>query len=266
MNCLPKRTVLLLASALLLLPSSGIASQEIRGLVSELGSLAPVEEAVVTLFRVTEGTAGLIPVASGLSKPDGAFALTGNGTGTYRVQATHFDLSSLFSSMMALDYLGVEDDVPLLIPARPRIPAPGHPEVARPVLVLHDVELNLGAAARVVPSGEPVVPQPLLMEAAARALGGLQGQLLDAESGRPIPRAPVRLGDGRQQRITDEEGRFAFHALQPGHYLVEVAPLGYTHRSDEVEVSGGRDVLLQLRVATEGGGTGGDRRGGGGGR
>lgn len=243
MNRLRKSPVLLLASTLLLSPS-GVASQEVRGLVAEQGSLTPIEEAVVTLFRVAGGTADLLPVASGLSKPDGAFSLTGNGTGIYRVQATHFDLTSPLSSIMSLDHMGVEDDVALLIPARSRTPAQGRPEVAR-----------------IVPSGEPVAPQPVLMEAASRALGGLRGRLLDAESGRPIPQTAVRLGDGRQQRITDEEGRFAFHALQPGRYLLEVAPLGYAVHSDEVEVSGGQNVLLELRIENVGGAIGGDGRG-----
>jgi hypothetical protein len=330
MNGPQKPLALLLASALFLLLPPGVSGQEIRGLVAEQGSLDPVDQAVVTLFRVTEGTGDLIPVASSPSGSDGAFALQGDGAGVYRVQATHFDLSSPLSPEMAMGPGEVEDDVALLVPSRllmlaqscPEtslqaggavvagvirdglseiplsgarvvvrwlgqdgfeemaaqsdaggryllcgVPAAGflqfrgellgqtgeweEVEVARPAFVLHDVEMTLGTTARIAPPGERVVQERILMEATARGLGDLRGQLLDAESGRPIPQAAIRLGEGRQQRVTDEEGRFAFHALQPGRYLLEIAHLGYSVQSDEVEVPGGRDVFVRFRVSQQ---------------
>jgi hypothetical protein len=324
----PRLLLVPAVGAALFLSSLPAEAQEVRGLVAEQGSLDPVPEAVVTLFRVSEGTE-LIPVASTSSDAEGGFALQGDGPGRYRVQATHFDLSSPLSPEMALD-AGESEEVALMIPSRllmmaytcPEesleeggavvvgvvrdgvselplsgarivarwraeddfqemsahadrrgqyllcgIPSGGfvqfrgellgqtgswdEVEIPRPAMVLHDVEMTLGTTAAVRPPGQGVVQERILTEALARGLGDLRGQLLDAGSGRPISQAGVRLGEGGQQRITDEEGRFAFQSLQPGRYLLEIAHLGYSVQADEVEVPGGRDVFVRLRVSPQ---------------
>jgi hypothetical protein len=319
-----------LLPALVLLPTSGSA-QEVRGLVAEQGSLDPVPRAVVTLFRVPDGTDDLIPAGTTVSGDDGGFTLRADAPGRYRVQATHLDLSSPLSAEFRLEGSGGVDDVALLIPSRllmmgygcpdeeleggrsvvvgvvrdglSEIPlsgarvtvrwmdregdgeltaetdATGHyrlcgvpsggfvriqgaflgqegewteVEVARPAMVLHDVAVTAGLApARVQPPGQGPIQERILMEATAHSLGDLRGELLDAGSGQPIAQASVRLGEGRQLRITDESGRFAFQGVQPGRYLLEIAHLGYAVQSDEVEVPGGRDVFVRLRVSPQ---------------
>lgn len=299
--------------------------------MAEQGSLDPVSQAVVTLFRVTEGTGDLIPVATATSAGDGSFTLRAELPGRYRVQATHFDLSSPLSAELVLEGGTGVDDLALLVPSRLFMMAYGCPEedgeegssvvvgmiwdgiseiplsgarvvarwmdaegggerearadgsglyrlcgipsagfvrirgeflgqegewteveVRRPSMVLHDVEVTAGTAdAAGPPRGQGPIQERILMETTAHSLGDLRGELLDAGSGRPIPQASVRLGDGGQLRLTDEAGRFAFQGVQPGRYLLEIAHLGYAVRSDEVEVPGGRDVFVRLRVSPQ---------------
>jgi hypothetical protein len=59
----------------------------------------------------------------------------------------------------------------------------------------------------------------------AQATGTLEGRVLDAETGEPVPTASVRVGNARE--FTDAEGRFRFEALPHGEYGVVVSQLGY---------------------------------------
>lgn len=121
-------------------------------------------------------------------------------------------------------------------------------EVARPAVVFHDVALPLASP----PRGAPTVEQErILLEAAARTLGDLRGQLLDRITGTPIPVAVVRLEGTPHQALTDEDGRFLFVGLQPGAYTLDIRHLGYQARSGAVEIPPGQDVFLRLRVAPQ---------------
>src|SRR4051794_3068031 len=54
--------------------------------------------------------------------------------------------------------------------------------------------------------------------------GVIRGQVVDGASGKPVPRARVRLNGGSQRPslLTDDRGTFAFSALPAGTYSVTV--------------------------------------------
>jgi hypothetical protein len=122
-------------------------------------------------------------------------------------------------------------------------------ELSGPSLVLHDVELRMseGERARIAP-GSGVVQERILAEAAAHGLGDLGGELSDATTGEPIRQAVVQIVGLPLQAISDGNGRFRFEDVRPGNWVLEVRHLGYDVTSDPVEVPGGRDVFVRMRV------------------
>lgn len=120
-------------------------------------------------------------------------------------------------------------------------------EIHGPSVVFHDVGLQLETLQS--RHSTSVTQERILQEAAARTLGDMRGQLLDRMTDSPIPYAVVRLEGTGHQALTNEDGRFLFVGLQPGHYTLEIRHLGYDARSGEVEVPSGQDVFLRLRVA-----------------
>jgi len=96
-----------------------------------------------------------------------------------------------------------------------------------------------------------VIRDRIQMEAAARGLGDLSGQLHDQMSGRPLPYAVVRMEGTSHQALADAEGRFLFEGIQPGAYALEIYNLGATVHSDPVEVPPGQNVFVGLRVASQ---------------
>jgi hypothetical protein len=61
----------------------------------------------------------------------------------------------------------------------------------------------------------------------------------------------VRLQSTAYQTVSDESGRFAFAAIPPGSYTLEIRSLGYAVTSEPVEVPRGKDVSIGLRVAPQ---------------
>ncbi len=122
-------------------------------------------------------------------------------------------------------------------------------ELTQPTLVFHDVELPLATTAG---AGQPgVIQERILMEAAARGLADLSGELIDQLSGAPIQQAIVRIRGSSLQALTGQDGRFVFNGVRPGRYLLEIRHLGYNVESDEVDVPAGQDVFLRMRVAPQ---------------
>ncbi len=123
-------------------------------------------------------------------------------------------------------------------------------EVPRPSVILHDIDMELGAR---VSTGEveDVVQERILLEAAARGLGDLRGEVVDLDSGVPVAQAVVQLAGTGFQGVTDDQGRFLFPDLSPDVYTVEIRHLGYSVRSDQVEVPPSMDVFVRLRVAPQ---------------
>lgn len=123
-------------------------------------------------------------------------------------------------------------------------------EVPRPSVILHDIDVSLGA--RLATGEAPtVIQERILLEAAARGLGDLRGEVLDQFTGTPVRQAVVRLQGTGFQGVTDDEGLFLFPDLPPDVYTLEIQHLGYSVRSDQVEVPPARDVFLRFRVAPQ---------------
>jgi hypothetical protein len=71
-----------------------------------------------------------------------------------------------------------------------------------------------------------IVNQALITQAKQRALTTIQGNALDSSNGR-LANAVVRLRDARygsivDRQLTDKSGLFAFKAIDPGSYIVEL--------------------------------------------
>ena len=122
-------------------------------------------------------------------------------------------------------------------------------EVKGPVVVMHDVEVEL--RTRAAPGRGEVVQDRIRVEAAARTLGDLRGQLHDQLSGTPIPWAVVRIEGTPHQALADADGRFLFQGLRPGNYVLEIRNLGYVVRSEPVSVPEAQDVFVGLRIAPQ---------------
>ena len=86
-----------------------------------------------------------------------------------------------------------------------------------------------GSTQVAIPSGGPagsLVAPRALASARAISLTTIQGNTLTSTNG-VLPNAVVRLRDARAGRIrvtqtTDRAGLFAFHAVEPGTYVVEI--------------------------------------------
>jgi hypothetical protein len=124
-------------------------------------------------------------------------------------------------------------------------------EVQRPTLVFHDPVVTLAAARDTRTGAGNVVQERILLEAQARTLADLTGELLDQLTGTPIPQAVVRINGTPYQALTGADGRFTFEGIQPGVHALDIRHLGYAVASEPVEVPAGRDVFVRLRVAPQ---------------
>lgn len=123
-------------------------------------------------------------------------------------------------------------------------------EIPGTSVILHDIDVELGAR---LATGEAstVIQERILLEAAARGLGDLRGEVLDQLTGAPVRQAVVRLQGTGFQGVTDDAGRFLFPDLTPDVYVLEIQHLGYSVQSDRVEVPPARDVSLRFLVAPQ---------------
>jgi outer membrane receptor for ferrienterochelin and colicins len=90
------------------------------------------------------------------------------------------------------------------------------------------------------------------MPAAAQERGAIQGVVLDAESGQPVPTAMVsaRNPDGRTvgTTVTNREGRYRI-AVAPDTYWVSVSGVGYgTTEMESIQVGEGQTVTVDFRI------------------
>ncbi len=83
---------------------------------------------------------------------------------------------------------------------------------------------------------------------AAQSLIKIEGTVIDAESGRPLPGANVVLVGTAYGAAADEAGRFAFEDLFNGFYRLQVGFMGYEPLEVSVNVSGDQPVRLLLRM------------------
>ncbi|MCA9739432.1 MAG: TonB-dependent receptor [Gemmatimonadetes bacterium] len=81
-------------------------------------------------------------------------------------------------------------------------------------------------------------------EAEARVV--LYGRVTDAETGRAVPDAEVRLGEALS--VTDAQGLFSFEAVPAGRYLVRVEHLGFGTFEEAVDLVP-PTISLRIRIS-----------------
>lgn len=77
----------------------------------------------------------------------------------------------------------------------------------------------------------------------------LTGRILDAVSGAPVAAATVRVVDQGYRQRADDQGQFAFSALPPGSYRLQVSAVGYAPvltEPIEVAAHSPREVTIAL--------------------
>ena len=82
--------------------------------------------------------------------------------------------------------------------------------------------------------------------------GDINGTVQDSVSGKPLPGGEVRILQGSTivaTTETDPFGRFVVHNLSDGAYTVAVRYLGFHEATQNVTISGGQEVTVQLRLA-----------------
>ncbi|HEX8360507.1 MAG TPA: carboxypeptidase-like regulatory domain-containing protein [Longimicrobium sp.] len=74
----------------------------------------------------------------------------------------------------------------------------------------------------------------------------LEGRVLDARTGRPLPLATVEIPRLRRSTVTDDEGRFDFGRVPAGEHGIVVRLVGYNSHSLPVEARSGAPVEVRL--------------------
>ncbi|UCC25320.1 MAG: carboxypeptidase regulatory-like domain-containing protein [Gemmatimonadales bacterium] len=82
--------------------------------------------------------------------------------------------------------------------------------------------------------------------AQAGSSAGVQGRVVDAESGDGVQDAEVYLEGTRHRAATDGRGRFRLEGLSGGTYVIGVTRLGYETRADTLFVGEGELVEVVL--------------------
>ncbi|HEX2532682.1 MAG TPA: TonB-dependent receptor, partial [Chitinophagaceae bacterium] len=75
----------------------------------------------------------------------------------------------------------------------------------------------------------------------------LTGQVTDAQTGAPLPRATVLVEDARLGTQTDSAGGFRLRSIPAGHHLVEISHTGYGTVVAHVDISG--DLTLNIPLS-----------------
>lgn len=106
----------------------------------------------------------------------------------------------------------------------------------------HRVCLAIGLAASALLAARPAPAQIVV-----------QGILLDAASGTPIPSARVALtgtrGQWRGEMLTDSTGGFLFDDVRPGSYRLRTSRVGYRESRGALHLSADSVVQLELKMA-----------------
>lgn len=100
--------------------------------------------------------------------------------------------------------------------------------------------LVFGSLLAVGPSIRPILAQPAVV---------LQGEIREADTGRPLANAQVSLVGTRIGTTSDATGRYVLRGLEPGSGRLRVQLLGY--RSEEVPVTLRREATTRVDVVLE---------------
>lgn len=100
-------------------------------------------------------------------------------------------------------------------------------------------------------SGEFETAMDPVVEGADGLMTGIIGVVSDDQSGDPVNGASVRVRTGQQGVRTDSRGRFALDELTPGLNIVDFTQLGYTTRTETIEVISGRVTNVRLALSAD---------------
>lgn len=79
--------------------------------------------------------------------------------------------------------------------------------------------------------------------------GGLEGRVVDAQTGNPLPGVNVAVeGPETTGTTTDVEGRYQFAGLTPGSYQVEISAIGYATYRAPVRVAADEAVTVNVEL------------------
>lgn len=79
-------------------------------------------------------------------------------------------------------------------------------------------------------------------------VGSVAGQVVDAESGRPLRNAQVDIAGTARGTLTDQNGSFTITGVQPGQHEVRAQLIGYHSQSESVTVVSDQVVRLDFRL------------------
>lgn len=102
-------------------------------------------------------------------------------------------------------------------------------------------------------SVEPGATLEVVVEvwSATGASGTLGGEIVDAETEKPVEGASVFLPQFGQSSVSNQLGRFVFPSLPPGKVALEVRRLGYADARGAVEIEVGRTTETRVSLAVE---------------
>lgn len=86
---------------------------------------------------------------------------------------------------------------------------------------------------------------------AAEDAGTLAGEVVDAESGKPVEGAHVVLAEVGLSAISNDLGRFVFPSVRPDLLTLEVRRLGYAETQGTVRIEGGKATETRVSLAVE---------------
>lgn len=78
--------------------------------------------------------------------------------------------------------------------------------------------------------------------------GSIRGQVLDAETNRPLENANVVLHGTARGASTAVDGSFTLPSVHPGHYVLSVSYLGYHVKKQSVTVAAGQETVLEIAL------------------
>jgi iron complex outermembrane receptor protein len=79
--------------------------------------------------------------------------------------------------------------------------------------------------------------------------GAVHGELVDPETGRPLPGAQVRLVELGRSELTHGDGSFHFGGLRPGRYTLVAQHIGRALTRHVVEVAAGDTAFVRIEMA-----------------
>lgn len=179
---------------------------------------------------------------SGFTNGEGAFLIPNLPSGRYRLAFTHPRLDSL-------RFVPEPQYVEVAAGATRRVyVALSHDRTTREAALaaatvattLEEVGVGVDTRVRELIDESVGMPKPVR----------IAGVVRDAQSGRRIPDAVVMLQGTRFRALADGQGRFALRDIPPGNYVLSSEMLGYETRFDDLVVSAGRSLEIDVPLAS----------------